>query len=198
MRRHEHDARRAVPRRRPARGDAGDRAGDGSVRARRSGSIPPRCAVATSSPPTPSRCTTASGATLRLRRLRAGARPGARDGRLRGAARGAAAAARGGRHPSRSASASASTWRSPTASPSRSSAQSRSRRTARRSLRTGSFSHGQGHETTFAMIVADRLGLPLESVRVAQGRHRRGAPGLGHLRLEVDPDRRRRGATGST
>ncbi len=36
-------------------------------------------------------------------------------------------------------------------------------------LRTGSFSHGQGHETTFAMIVADRLGLPLEAVRVIKG-----------------------------
>ena len=36
-------------------------------------------------------------------------------------------------------------------------------------LRTGSFSHGQGHETTFAMIVADRLGMPLESVRVVKG-----------------------------
>jgi carbon-monoxide dehydrogenase large subunit len=36
-------------------------------------------------------------------------------------------------------------------------------------LRTGSFSHGQGHETTFAMIVADRLGLPLESVEVIKG-----------------------------
>jgi aerobic carbon-monoxide dehydrogenase large subunit len=36
-------------------------------------------------------------------------------------------------------------------------------------LRTGSFSHGQGHETTFAMIVADRLGLPVESVRVIKG-----------------------------
>jgi carbon-monoxide dehydrogenase large subunit len=36
-------------------------------------------------------------------------------------------------------------------------------------LRTGSFSHGQGHETTFAMIVADRLGLPLDSVRVLKG-----------------------------
>src|SRR5439155_128749 len=33
-------------------------------------------------------------------------------------------------------------------------------------LRTGSFSHGQGHETTCAMIVAERLGLPLESVQV--------------------------------
>jgi CO/xanthine dehydrogenase Mo-binding subunit len=36
-------------------------------------------------------------------------------------------------------------------------------------LRTGSFSHGQGHETTFAMIVADRLGLPLEKVSVLKG-----------------------------
>ncbi len=30
-------------------------------------------------------------------------------------------------------------------------------------------SHGQGHETTMAQIVADRLGLPLEDVRVAFG-----------------------------
>jgi carbon-monoxide dehydrogenase large subunit len=36
-------------------------------------------------------------------------------------------------------------------------------------LRTGSFSHGQGHETTFAMIVADRLGLPVEKVSVLKG-----------------------------
>jgi carbon-monoxide dehydrogenase large subunit len=36
-------------------------------------------------------------------------------------------------------------------------------------LRTGSFSHGQGHETTFAMIVAERLGLPVESVTVRKG-----------------------------
>jgi carbon-monoxide dehydrogenase large subunit len=33
-------------------------------------------------------------------------------------------------------------------------------------LRTGSSSHGQGHETTFAQIVADRLGLPLEKITV--------------------------------
>lgn len=36
-------------------------------------------------------------------------------------------------------------------------------------LKTGSFSHGQGHETTFAMIVAEGLGLPVESVRVVKG-----------------------------
>ena len=36
-------------------------------------------------------------------------------------------------------------------------------------LRTGSFSNGQGHETTFAMIVGERLGLPLEKVSVHKG-----------------------------
>ena len=36
-------------------------------------------------------------------------------------------------------------------------------------LRTGSFSHGQGHETTFAMIAAERLGLPIERVQVVKG-----------------------------
>ena len=36
-------------------------------------------------------------------------------------------------------------------------------------LRTGSFSHGQGHETTFAMIAAEQLGLPLEKITVVKG-----------------------------
>jgi aerobic carbon-monoxide dehydrogenase large subunit len=36
-------------------------------------------------------------------------------------------------------------------------------------VRTGSFSHGQGHETSFAMIVAERLGLPFETVTVHKG-----------------------------
>jgi aerobic carbon-monoxide dehydrogenase large subunit len=36
-------------------------------------------------------------------------------------------------------------------------------------LHTGSFSHGQGHETTFAMIAAERLGLPVEKVTVVKG-----------------------------
>ncbi len=34
---------------------------------------------------------------------------------------------------------------------------------------TGSHSHGQGHETTFAQVVADRLGIPLENVDVVHG-----------------------------
>jgi aerobic carbon-monoxide dehydrogenase large subunit len=36
-------------------------------------------------------------------------------------------------------------------------------------VRTGSLSQGQGHETTFAQIVADRLGLPVEKVTVTRG-----------------------------
>ncbi|MBO0715274.1 MAG: xanthine dehydrogenase family protein, partial [Acidimicrobiales bacterium] len=36
-------------------------------------------------------------------------------------------------------------------------------------VRTGSFSQGQGHETTFAQIVAERLGLPIEKVTVTKG-----------------------------
>jgi aerobic carbon-monoxide dehydrogenase large subunit len=34
---------------------------------------------------------------------------------------------------------------------------------------TGSHSHGQGHETTFAQLVADRLGLPLDKVDIVHG-----------------------------
>jgi aerobic carbon-monoxide dehydrogenase large subunit len=34
---------------------------------------------------------------------------------------------------------------------------------------TGSHSHGQGHETTFAQLVSDRLGIPFESIDVVHG-----------------------------
>jgi aerobic carbon-monoxide dehydrogenase large subunit len=34
---------------------------------------------------------------------------------------------------------------------------------------TGSHAHGQGHETTFAQLVSDRLGVPLEQVTVVHG-----------------------------
>lgn len=34
---------------------------------------------------------------------------------------------------------------------------------------TGSHSHGQGHETTFAQLVADRLGVPIDSVNIVHG-----------------------------
>jgi carbon-monoxide dehydrogenase large subunit len=34
---------------------------------------------------------------------------------------------------------------------------------------TGSHAHGQGHETTFAQLVSDRLGIPIEQVNVLHG-----------------------------
>jgi carbon-monoxide dehydrogenase large subunit len=34
---------------------------------------------------------------------------------------------------------------------------------------TGSHSHGQGHETTFAQLVSDRLGIPIENISVVHG-----------------------------
>jgi carbon-monoxide dehydrogenase large subunit len=34
---------------------------------------------------------------------------------------------------------------------------------------TGSHSHGQGHETTFAQVVADRLGIPINQISIVHG-----------------------------
>lgn len=34
---------------------------------------------------------------------------------------------------------------------------------------TGSHSHGQGHETTFAQVIADRFGLPTDNVQIVHG-----------------------------
>jgi carbon-monoxide dehydrogenase large subunit len=36
-------------------------------------------------------------------------------------------------------------------------------------VKTGSFSHGQGHETSFAQIAADRLGIPIVQITVIKG-----------------------------
>src|SRR5207253_6710384 len=44
---------------------------------------------------------------------------------------------------------------------------------------TGSHSHGQGHETTFAQVVADRLGIPIENVEVVHGDTGRVLFGMG-------------------
>jgi carbon-monoxide dehydrogenase large subunit len=46
-------------------------------------------------------------------------------------------------------------------------------------LKTGSFSHGQGHETTFAQIVAELLGLPIERITVIKGDTAQVARGAG-------------------
>ncbi len=44
---------------------------------------------------------------------------------------------------------------------------------------TGSHSHGQGHETTFAQLVSDRLGIPLENVDIVHGDTSKIAFGMG-------------------
>ncbi len=44
---------------------------------------------------------------------------------------------------------------------------------------TGSHSHGQGHETTFAQVVSDRFGIPFEDVEVVHGDTGRVEFGLG-------------------
>ena len=44
---------------------------------------------------------------------------------------------------------------------------------------TGSHSHGQGHETTFAQVVSDRLGIPIDDVEVVHGDTARSDYGIG-------------------
>jgi carbon-monoxide dehydrogenase large subunit len=44
---------------------------------------------------------------------------------------------------------------------------------------TGSHSHGQGHETTFAQVVAERLGMPVENIDIVHGDTGRVLFGMG-------------------
>ena len=44
---------------------------------------------------------------------------------------------------------------------------------------TGSHSHGQGHETTFAQLVADGLGIPMESIVIVHGDSAKITYGMG-------------------
>ena len=59
------------------------------------------------------------------------------------------------------------------------SSQVRVQPTGKVSVYTGSHSHGQGHETTFAQVVADRLGIPLEDVEIVHGDSESVAFGMG-------------------
>lgn len=51
--------------------------------------------------------------------------------------------------------------------------------TGKVSVYTGSHSHGQGHETTFAQVVADRMGIPIDDVEIIHGDSDRVAFGMG-------------------
>lgn len=59
------------------------------------------------------------------------------------------------------------------------SAQVRVQPTGKVSVYSGSHSHGQGHETTFAQIVADRLGIDLADVEIIHGDSEAVAFGMG-------------------
>ena len=154
-----------------------------------------RSGAGTSSRRTRSRYRPHHHGDLRLRRLRGRARPRAALGRLRRAARRAAAPprARAGRSSSGSASARYVEITNPVDETEFGEVEITADGGA--IVRTGSFSHGQGHETTFAMIAAEQLGLPLEKITVVKGDTDEIASGHGHLRLEVDADRRH-GGTG--
>lgn len=59
------------------------------------------------------------------------------------------------------------------------SAQVRVQPTGKVSVYTGSHSHGQGHETTFVQVVADKLGIPIEDVDLVHGDSDAVAFGMG-------------------
>jgi carbon-monoxide dehydrogenase large subunit len=59
------------------------------------------------------------------------------------------------------------------------SAQVRVQPTGKVSVYTGSHSHGQGHETTFAQVVADKFGIALDDVEVVHGDSESVAFGMG-------------------
>ena len=68
-----------------------------------------------------------------------------------------------------SASASACTWRSPPAGRAASSAPCELLPDGRVRVVSGATPYGQGHETTWAMIVADRTGIPMDRIDVVHG-----------------------------
>ena len=59
------------------------------------------------------------------------------------------------------------------------SAEVRFNATGNVSVFTGTHSHGQGHDTTFAQIVGDRLGIPIENIDIVHGDTDKGPFGMG-------------------
>ncbi len=51
--------------------------------------------------------------------------------------------------------------------------------TGKVSVYTGAHSHGQGHETTFAQVVADKFGIPMDDVEIVHGDTEQVAFGMG-------------------
>ena len=198
------DAGRRVARRRPARGDLRRRA-PGRDRGARNEDRPGRDPPAQLHQPVPVR--DAGRAHLRHRRLRGDAQPRARDGRrqgLRGAQGGErteAACCAGSATPATSRPAGIAPSNIAGALGARAglfeAGEVRVHPTGKVTVFTGSHSHGQGHETTFAQVVADRLGIALEDVDIQHGDTGKIAVRHGHLRLALDRGRRHRDRQGA-
>ena len=170
------DLDRRLPRRRPSRGDLRHRADHGRAR-RRAGGGPPRDPR--------EELDQARGVPLhhgrrpgvRLRQLRGGHRQGhgaasgttscgpSRSGAATRATRSSSASA-SRPSPRCAASRRAGCWASSTTAQAAGSTQGCGcSRPARVEITTGASAHGQGHETAFSQIVADRLGVPFETSR---------------------------------
>ena len=184
---HQHRAGRRVSRRRAAGGDLRRRAprapGGASTLGIAQDEIRRRNFIRTFPYQTP------VALHLRHRRLRRDARRGDEDGRRRRASR----RARPRRRSAASCAASATRRTSRPAASRRRTSPARSARARACSRRarcacnptgsvtvfTGSHSHGQGHETTFAQVVAARLGIPIENVDIVHGDTGRVPFGMG-------------------
>ncbi len=137
----------------------------------------------------------APGSSFDSRRLRAGARQGPRDRRLRRPAQGSRPAAGGRLHQAPGHRPVLLRARS-AASPRRQVLAALGRRPAAGSRppsgccpparwrwSPGTTPHGQGHETCWSMIVADKLGMRARRRRGPPLRHRHLTPRAGHLRV---------------
>ncbi len=183
---HQPHVDRPVPRRGTARGDASRRAHGRPGRRSRSAWTRPRSVARTSSRRVPAtRTTSASSTTPATTRGRSTTRDGEHRLRRRSASDRRSCAPAGSLH----SASDFSTWieicgigpsaaTAPAAGGSRWSSRldgaSASHRIGDRSRRH--HAHGQGHETTFAQIVADTLGVPYESIEIRHGDTGEGPP----------------------
>ena len=177
---HEQDVGRRLPRRRPARGDLRHRADHGRAR-RRGRGRPARDPREELDHARGVPVHHGGGHDLRLRQLRGGHGQGQGALRLRRAAGRAEAAPReqrpgAARHRRldlhrdvRPRARRACSARSTTAPAAGSTRASGCCATGKVEVITGVSPHGQGHETAWSQIVADRLGVPFEDVEVLHG-----------------------------
>ncbi len=172
---HQHRHRHALPRRRPSAGVLRHGADDGRHRGRAWATTARWCGRPTSSSPTSSPTTTvwSSRTVGSWSTTRATTRPCSR--RSRRSSAGTSSVPSRPRWPLRavrSASAWPATSRAPASAPTRARTCT-SRRPGKVKVATGLTTQGQGHQTAFAQIVADELGVRFEDVEVTTGDTRR-------------------------